>query len=158
MYRRGMSDTFALVGRILLSCIFLVSAYAKVAGWNTTVQLMDAKGIPFASVLLGMATVIEFLGGLSILLGVFSKLGSAIVFLYLIPVSLIFHSFWSVSPDQVHIQLVNFLKNLSIMGGLVMLAAYGPGRYSVGKEKRLYDSDYDTMPEKQEVPVSSSRT
>jgi putative oxidoreductase len=133
------SHTVALTGRILLSCIFLVSAYAKLTEWNSTVGMMEAKGLPAAPALLVVALLIEGLGGLSILTGLFARAGAWVLFLYLIPVTIVFHSFWDVGAAQQNIQLVSFLKNLSIMGGLLLLAANGPGRFSIGSERRFYD-------------------
>jgi putative oxidoreductase len=142
MYATRKSDIYALVGRILLSIIFIVSATAKIMEWNGTMHMMTAKGIPLPALALTAATVIEMIGGLAILLGVFSRVSALVVLLYLIPVTLIMHDFWSVGPAQMNIQLVNFLKNLAIMGGLSLLSGYGPGRFCLGTEKYLYDSDY----------------
>jgi putative oxidoreductase len=137
--RYRSSHTVALIGRILLSCIFLVSAYAKLAEWNSSVQMMQAKGLPAPAALLVMAVLIEGLGGLAILTGLFARAGAWALFLYLIPVTIVFHSFWDVGAAQQNIQLVSFLKNLSIMGGLALLAANGPGRLCIGRERNFYD-------------------
>jgi putative oxidoreductase len=137
--RYRSSHTIALIGRILLSCVFLVSAYSKVVEWNSSVQMMQAKGLPAAAVLLAVAVLIEGLGGLAILTGLFARAGAWALFFYLIPVTLVFHSFWDVGAAQQNIQLVSFLKNLSIMGGLALLAANGPGRISIGRERYFYD-------------------
>ncbi len=136
------TDGAALAGRILLSIIFIVSACAKIMEWNGTVHMMAAKGLPFPAVLLGISTAIELIGGLAMLLGLYSRLSATIVFLYLIPVTLIMHNFWSVPASQMNIQLVNFLKNLAIMGGLLFLSGFGPGRFALGREKYLYDEEY----------------
>lgn len=141
MIRYRNSHTVALLARILLSCIFLVSAYAKLVEWNGSVQMMQSKGLPFATILLVLAVAIEGLGGLAILTGFFARVGAWALFLYLIPVTMIFHSFWDAGPAQQNMQLVSFLKNLSIMGGLALLATYGPGRLSLGRERYLYDED-----------------
>jgi putative oxidoreductase len=146
------TDTYALIGRILLSAIFIISAGAKLSEWNATVTMMANKGIPVAPLALAIATFIELAGGIAILLGVFSRISALVMFLYLIPVTLIMHNFWSVGALQTNIQLVNFLKNLSIMGGLSLLTGYGPGRYSLGTEKYLYDDEY-TPATRTETPV-----
>jgi putative oxidoreductase len=151
------THTFALLGRILLSCIFLVSAYAKVADWSSSVQMMEAKGIPGASILLLLAVLIEAIGGLMILTGFFARIGATALFLYLIPVTIIFHSFWDVGDVQRNIQLVSFLKNLAIMGGLAMLSAFGPGRISFGRDRYL-DETYVRMPHRKRVTTNSMGT
>jgi uncharacterized membrane protein YphA (DoxX/SURF4 family) len=65
------------------------------------------------------------------------------------------HDFWAVTPAQMNIQLVNFLKNLAIMGGLSLISGYGPGRYSVGSEKYLYETEYKA-PTRGETKVGSA--
>ena len=154
MYVTSKTDTYALIGRILLSIIFIISACAKMFEWNSTVQMLQMVGIPAAPVMLSIATAIELIGGLAVLLGIFSRVAGLILFLYLIPVTLIMHNFWSVGSIQMSIQLVNFLKNLSIMGGLALLAGYGPGRFSVGSEKHLYE---ERLPKPRGEAVSSGR-
>jgi putative oxidoreductase len=124
--------------------------------WNTTVHMLKIIGIPAAPLALGIATVIELLGGLALLLGLYTRVSAAIMFLYLIPVTLIMHNFWSVGPLQMSIQLVNFLKNLAIMGGLAVLAGYGPGRYSIGNERFLYDEEY--VPPRAEPTATGQRS
>ncbi len=153
------SNTVALIGRILLSCIFLVSAYAKLVEWSGSVQMLQVQGLPAAPILLALAVAIEGFGGLAVLTGYFARTGAWALFSYLIPVTFIFHSFWDVGPAQQNMQLVSFLKNLSIMGGLALLAAYGPGRFSLGRERHLYDdfSDRDSAKARSEAPTASTR-
>ena len=151
------THTIALIGRILLSCIFLVSAYAKLADWSSSVQMMEAKGIPAASFLLLLAVIIEGLGGLAILTGLFARAGATALFFYLIPVTVIFHSFWDLADAQRNIQLVSFLKNLSIMGGLALLSAFGPGRLSIGRERYL-DEAYVRKPHRERITTNSMGT
>lgn len=156
MYSTDKTDIYALIGRVLLSVIFIISASAKIVEWNGTVQMMAAKGLPLPSLLLAVATFVELAGGIGMLLGIFSRVSALALFVYLIPVTLIMHNFWSVSATQMNMQLVNFLKNLAIMGGLSMLAGYGPGRYSIGTEKHLYDDEYVAR-RRGDVGVASKR-
>lgn len=160
MIRYRSSHTVALIARILLSSIFLVSAYAKIAEWNGSVEMMAAQGIPAPAVMLTLAVAIEGLCGLSILTGLFARAGAWLLFAYLIPVTLVFHSFWNVAPAQMNVQLVSFLKNLAIMGGLALLATYGPGRLSIGRERSLYDDslESDAAMTRSEATAASSRT
>lgn len=142
----------ALIGRILLSCVFLVSAYAKITEWSASEHMMAAKGIPAVPLALGLAVLIELLGGLSILTGLYSRFSALIVFLYLIPVTLTFHDFWAMPPAMRSIQLVNFLKNLAIMGGLLQLYSFGPGRYAFGRDRLEY-SEADKARARTETPA-----
>ncbi|MFQ5459043.1 MAG: DoxX family protein, partial [Myxococcota bacterium] len=99
--------------------------------WSGTAGYMASRGMPAIPVLLTLAIIFELLGGLSILLGWKTKAGALALFLFLVPVTLIFHNFWTYPPEQQQMQMIMFLKNLAIMGGLLMLAGAGPGPLSV---------------------------
>jgi putative oxidoreductase len=113
-----------MFGRVLLSIIFLLSGLGKIMDWNGTAQIMASQGLPLIPLLLAGAIVTELAGGLSVLLGWKARWGAWLLFLYLIPTTLIFHDFWAFNGTEMQTQLVNFLKNLSIMGGLLLVAAY----------------------------------
>jgi putative oxidoreductase len=115
---------FVIFGRMLLSVIFLVSGLGKIMDWNGNAQIMASQGLPLVPLLLTGAIITELAGGLSVLLGWRARWGALLLFLYLIPTTLIFHDFWAFSGTEMQTQLVNFLKNLSIMGGLLLVAAY----------------------------------
>jgi putative oxidoreductase len=113
-----------MLGRVLLSVIFLLSGLGKIFDWDVNAKLMASQGMPLIPLLLAGAIIIELAGGLSVLLGWKARWGALLLFLYLIPTTLIFHDFWAFSGAEMQTQLVNFLKNLSIMGGLLLVAAY----------------------------------
>jgi putative oxidoreductase len=121
-----MSQPHYLVsaGRVLLSLIFILSGVSKIMEWSGTSEFMASEGLPLVPLLLGAATAIEIAGGLSVLLGWKARWGAWLLFLYLIPTTLIFHDFWAFTGAEQQMQLINFLKNLSIMGGLLLAAAY----------------------------------
>jgi putative oxidoreductase len=120
-----------LVGRILLSLIFVATGLIKVTHWSATAGILAAKGIPLASVSLALATLLELCGGLLLIVGYRTRLVALLLSLYLIPVTLAFHNFWAYQDMQQQTQMVNFLKNLAILGGLLRLASDGAGAISV---------------------------
>lgn len=122
-----------LVGRILLAVIFLWSGFNKIVGFAGTAGFMASKGLPMVEVLLVLSIVIEIGGALMIIFGWKPRLAAAALFLWMIPVTLVFHAFWAVPPDQVQMQMINFFKNLSIMGGLLLVLGFGSGPYSVDR-------------------------
>lgn len=128
-------ESLALLGRALLASIFIVSGLSKIPAWDETVQYMSNQGIPLVPLFLFPAIFIEVMGGLSILLGFKARLGAAALILYLIPVTLILHGFWSLDGMDRQIQFVNFLKNLSIMGGLTIVMAFGAGEISIDAKR-----------------------
>ena len=117
------SDLFALTGRVFLATIFLASAFGKITNFQGTTDYMAAHGMPVAGLLCLCAIVLEVLGGLSLVLGYFTRWGAVALLVFMVPATLIFH----VSPDQ----RIQFLKNLAIMGGLLQIAAFGPGNISL---------------------------
>jgi putative oxidoreductase len=146
----------ALLGRILICTVFLVSAYAKITEWTASEHMMAAKGLPMVPFLLGAAIVIELLGGLAILTGYRARLAALVVFLYLIPVTLVFHNFWAQGPAVQPLQLVNFLKNLAIMGGLLEIYAFGPGPFSLGPDRYAYPDEREFARTRSETPTPTA--
>jgi putative oxidoreductase len=122
----------ALLGRIALASIFLVSGTAKLVDVAGTAAYMSSVGIPYPETLAMFAGVAEVLGALSLLFGALTRMGALGLIVFLIPTTLLFHDFWAFEGDDQRMQqMSHFLKNLGIVGGLILLMSYGPGRYSV---------------------------
>lgn len=115
-----------LVGRILIGQIFLVAGIEKILNPAGTQAYMASKGMPLVWLFYLGAIVFEVGGALSLLLGYKARWGAFALVFFLIPVTLIFHLDFAES-----IQQIMFMKNLAIMGGLLMIGAYGPGRVSI---------------------------
>jgi putative oxidoreductase len=124
-----------LFGRILLSQIFIMSGLQKFGMYSMMTGYAAAKGLPMAKVAIGVAAAIELLGGLAILTGFQTKLAAWIVFLFLIPTTLLFHNFWTMAGMERMDNMGHFMKNLAIMGGLLILAANGAGAYSLDSSR-----------------------
>lgn len=125
---RSLTDPLA---RILISAIFLASGFHKIMQFDATAHMIADKGIPLATVATAIAILIELAGGIMIVIGWQTKLAAALQFAYLIPVTVLFHNFWSAPPETHDMQAINFLKNVAIMGGLLILATRGAGASSV---------------------------
>ena len=119
-----------LVGRTFLALVFIIAGFGKITGWEGTLGYMASKGLPMTEALLALAILIELGGGLLLLLGFQARWAALALFLFLIPVTLIFHPFWA-DPEQYNA----FMKNLAIMGGMLYIMTYGSGPYSVQQEK-----------------------
>ncbi|MDQ6733901.1 MAG: DoxX family protein [Nitrospirota bacterium] len=116
-----------LVGRILIAAIFLMSGIGKIADPQGTQQYMQAMGMTWATTLFYVgAIVLEVGGGLSLLLGYWTRAGAIALILFMIPTTLMFHTNFA---DQN--QMIHFLKNLAMFGGLFYVAAYGAGPLSM---------------------------
>lgn len=124
-----------LLGRVSIALIFIISGFGKIAGFAGTVGYMSSKGLPFVPALLVLTIVIELGGGLMLLLGIKARWAATVLALFLIPVTLIFHPFWAADAASAQMQQIMFLKNLAIMGGLLYVAAFGSGPYSLKRER-----------------------
>jgi len=123
-----------LVGRILLAAIFLMSGIGKIGGFAGTAGYMASKGLPMVEVLLAITIVIEIGAALMLILGYKARLGAAALFLWMIPVTFLFHNFWAVPADQQMIQQIMFMKNLGLMGGMLYIMAFGSGPMSLARK------------------------
>lgn len=121
-----MKNFFLLVARIFVVLIFLIAGINKITDFAGSQQYMEALGMPMTSFLLVVALIIEVLGSLMIIFGYKTRWAAIVLVIYLIPVTLIFHTKFS---DIV--QMIMFLKNLGLMGGLLYLFFFGPGAYSL---------------------------
>jgi putative oxidoreductase len=120
-----------LFARILLSLIFIVSGASKIFKFAQTAGYMASVGLPLTEVLLSGTILIEVVGGLMILLGWNSRWAAIVIFLWLIPTTVMFHAFWASPPDQMQNQMNNFMKNIAIMGGMLYVWSFGSGAYSL---------------------------
>jgi putative oxidoreductase len=125
------SSTTVLAGRFLISIIFIMSGFSKIAMYSQMVGYAAAKGLPMAGAGIAVAAAVELLGGLAVLAGFQTRISAWLLFVYLIPATLIFHNFWAMQGMDQQDNMVHFMKNLAIMGGLLILAANGAGGYSV---------------------------
>jgi len=124
------NDITTLAGRILIAVIFLISGFFKVGGYPQIVGYAAAMHLPAPGVAIALAAAVELACGLAILTGFKTRFAAWLLFLYLIPVTYVFHNFWAVQGQEQQMQMVNFLKNVAIMGGLLVLSVNGAGAYS----------------------------
>lgn len=110
-------------GRALLGVLFLISGILKIGGFAGTAAWMASAGLPLASVLLALTIVIEIAGGLTLITGWNARWGALALAVFLVPVSLVFHGFWSADAATFQNQLNHFLKNVSILGGMLVVYA-----------------------------------
>jgi len=129
----GQKDWAALIGRILLSILFIESGFGKIGGFEGTAGYITSRGLPLPQVLTFIAILIELGGGLLILLGWKTRWVALILIVFMIVITPIFHNFWSATAAAAMEQRINFMKNISILGGIFLLLAFGPARYSVDR-------------------------
>jgi len=122
-----LQDTAALVGRNLLGIVFVVSGLEKIGAFADTTVYMAGAGLPAVQLLLVLAIIVEVGGGSAICFGWRCRMAALVVLLFTVIVTIVFHRYWDVPADQAMVQRLMFMKNVSIMGGLVLLYSFGPG-------------------------------
>ena len=120
-----------LAGRLLLAALFFQSGWHKIADFAGNARVMTAKGIPLPEVLLALTIILVVGGGLMILFGWYARWAAAVLFVWMIPVTVLYHDFWMAQPAQLFNQTTHFMKNLAIMGALLHLLGMGPGPLSL---------------------------
>ncbi len=121
----------ALAARICLCLIFLKAGISHITGFSGTAEMMSQQGLPLAPVLLGGTVVFQILGTVSLLLGYKVKIGAILLIIFLIPATLVFHN-----PIGNADEINAFLKNIGLIGGLLMLIYAGPGTLSLDGKKK----------------------
>jgi putative oxidoreductase len=119
-----------LIGRILLVLIFLKSGIGKIENFDAIAQFMAKNGIaPYTNFFLVGAIFFELAGSITVILGYFARFGALLLLLFLIPTTYIFHNVFVANPSQE--VWINFMKNVGIFGGLLVVLAVGAGRFSL---------------------------
>jgi putative oxidoreductase len=141
-----MAQAF-LVGRVIVGCYYLLSAYHHFADVRPLAHAAALHGVPVPEAAVIVAGVLLAIAGVTLLLGVFPEAGVAAVVLFMVPVTLTMHAFWSdTNPAARQVDLINFTKNLALLGSsLMFLAVPRPWPYSVERRVRL--------PRRRHVPV-----
>lgn len=123
-----------LLGRILLTVIFILAGIGKITDFSGNAAFMATKGLPMVNVLLVLAIIVELGGSLLILVGWQARWGAAALFVFVIVVTLVIHPFWNFQGEAMMQNFINFFKNLAILGGLMYVMVHGSGPLSLGKD------------------------
>ena len=122
-----------LAGRVMLAAVFVVFGIRKLMAVSGTAGYFAKIGLPMPEVLVWLVILVELGGGLLLIIGWKTRLAAWIVAAFTVGATLVAHRFWEFDGAQYVPQLTNFMKNFAIAGGLLMVAACGPGRLSVDK-------------------------
>ena len=125
------TDGVALIARIVMSVMFITSGIGKIVGFGPTVEHIADKGVPLPEIAAVIAILIELGGGLAVLFGWKTRWAALAYVAFLIVITPIFHNFWTMEGPARMANNINFMKNLTILGGFLLLYAFGPGKYSL---------------------------
>lgn len=126
-----VTSTLLLIGRVLFSLMFITAGFDKLMHFSTYAADMSGKGIEAATLVLIIAIIFELGGGLLVLLGWYTRIGAVLLFLFIIPVTYVYHNFWAMGGQEMVNNSHHFFKNLSLLGGTLYLIACGAGHISI---------------------------
>ena len=122
----------SVLGRLFLTTIFLMSAIGnKIPQFNSVAEMMAAEGVPMPKFMLVGAIVFLIVGGLSVLVGYKARIGAALLAIFLVLATWYFHDFWTMEGEAAQMQMIHFLKNLSMFGAMLFIMANGSGAWSL---------------------------
>jgi putative oxidoreductase len=131
----SLQNPLSLIGRLLLAWLFLPAGIGKITGFAGTVGYVASAGMPMPQVSTALALVIEVVGGLALVLGFGTRWAALVLALFTLVASFFFHNFWAVPADQQMVQSLLFYKNVAVVGGLLTLAAWGAGAWSIDAKR-----------------------
>ena len=124
-----------VLGRFLFVLIFLMAGPSHFG--SQTIGYAASQGVPLASIAVPLSGVIALAGGLSILLGFRAKIGAWLIALFLVAVTPMMHKFWTVTdPMMQQMQMIMFMKNVSMLGGALLITQFGSGPWSLDARKK----------------------
>jgi putative oxidoreductase len=121
--------TFA--GRLLMAALFLPSGIGKLTDFAGTVGYISSVGLPLPQVGAGVALIVEIVGSVALIAGYGTRVAAVALAVFTLVASFFFHNYWALPADQQMIPQVLFFKNMAVAGGLLLLAAWGAGEWSV---------------------------
>jgi putative oxidoreductase len=125
-----------LLGRLLIVALFLPAGLSKLTGFEGTVGYFGSLGLPVATLAVVVAIIAEVLGGIALLVGFQTRIVAILLAIFTLAASIAGHAFWAAPADAAFIQQLLFLKNIAVIGGLLVLASAGAGKFSIDGYKQ----------------------
>ena len=127
----ALQTPLSLLGRLLLAALFLPAGIGKLTGFAGTVGYIASKGLPLPELGAALAVLVEVGGGLALIAGFGTRAAALVLALFTLVASVVFHNYWGVPADQAFMQQLLFFKNIAVVGGLLTVAAWGAGAWSL---------------------------
>jgi putative oxidoreductase len=128
----GVENVFILIGRLAICAFFLWTAFEKIKHWKMATDFLKSKKVPLVSYVLPISVGLQVVGGLSLLFGLYTHLGALLLLIYMIPHTCKMHDFWNMEKSEKQsMSKLNFMKDVAIAGGLLIIFAIGGGAFSV---------------------------
>ena len=131
-----MQNYLTLASRVMIAAIFFMSAIGnKIPNFTGVAQYMAKEGVPFPRIMLAGAILFLIAGSLSIMAGYKTRIGASLLLVFLIAATYYFHDFWNFQGDERQPQMIQFMKNLSLMGTMLFLIANGGGHFALERRE-----------------------
>ncbi len=127
----ALQNPLALLGRLLLAALFLPAGISKLMGFEGTVGYITSAGLPLPAVAAVVAIVIEIVAPLALIVGYGTRIAALVLAVFTAVATVLFHNYWAMPADQQFIQQLMFFKNVGVVGGLLVLGAWGAGAFSL---------------------------
>ena len=126
-------DGFILIARLLLTMLFVMSGWGKLTHFDATVGYMASQGAPLPGVAAAVAVCVELLVSAALILGFYTRPLALLFALFVAGTAVIGHHYWTLTDPERSMNVTQFYKNMSIIGGFLLLSVTGAGRYSLGR-------------------------
>ncbi len=127
----SLQNPFSLIGRLLLALLFVPAGFSKIAGFTGTVGYIASKGVPLPEVAAAIAVAAELGLGLLLVVGFQTRLAALLLAIFTFVITFIFHNYWAMPADMQMMQSLMFFKNMAVVGGLLVITAFGAGAWSL---------------------------
>lgn len=127
----ALKNPLALAGRLLLASLFLPAGIGKLTGFAGTIAYISSAGLPMPALAAAAALIVEIGGGAALIAGAGTHIAALVLALFTLVASFVFHAYWAVPADQQYVTQLLFFKNIAVAGGLLTLAAWGAGAWSI---------------------------
>jgi putative oxidoreductase len=131
----SLKNPLSLMGRLLFALLFLPAGWGKLTGFAGSVGYTASGGIPMPEVATAVALVIEIVGSLALIFGLGTRWAALALAFFTLVASFFFHKYWAVPAEQVMVAQLLFFKNMGVVGGLLILAAWGAGDWSFDAQR-----------------------
>lgn len=131
----SLQNPLSLMGRVLLALLFIPAGFGKITGFAGTVGYIASKGVPLPELCAAIAVGVELGLGLLLLVGFQTRWAALGIAFFTFVISFIFHDYWAAPAAQMMMQQQAFFKNIAVVGGLLTVAAWGAGGWSVDAKR-----------------------
>lgn len=132
----ALQNPFALLARLLLAALFLPAGISKISGFAGTAGYIGSVGLPLPEVGAAIAIAVEVLGGIALIVGFGTRWAALALAVFTLVASFFFHAYWAMPAEQQMMQQLMFMKNIGVVGGLLALAAFGAGAFSLDARRK----------------------